>query len=201
MKTLIGVLCIVLLATITLVTDAPAQEARKTFASQGVWEVGGTMSFSTTWDVTNGKSSSNPDYIGSQPNPLYSLDLNPAFGYFVIDGLEIGANPLGVSYVSQGSSNYTLLKLLGSVAYNFKTPARVYPYVEGLAGYSLLLVDGDDPGGFTWAGRAGIKVAIGSSALLNVGAEYLQATLNLPSQSSRNGYNRLAVTAGFAIWV
>lgn len=192
MKTLIGVLCIVLLVTITLVTDAPAQEARKTFASQGVWEVGGTMSFSTTWNVNGGAAST---------TPLYSLDLNPAFGYFVIDGLEIGANPLGVSYVSQGSSNYTLLKLLGSVAYNFKTPARVYPYVEGLAGYSLLLVDGDDPGGFTWAGRAGIKVAIGSSALLNVGAEYLQATLNLPGQSSRNGYNRLAVTAGFAIWL
>ena len=192
MKTMIGVLCIGLLATITLVNEAPAQEARKTFASQGVWELGGTMSFSTTWDVNGGVAST---------NPLYSLDLNPAFGYFVIDGLEVGANPLGLSYVSQGSSSYTLLKLLGSVAYNFKTPARVYPYLEGLAGYSLLLVDGDDPGGFTWAGRGGVKVAIGSSALLNVGAEYLQATLNLPGQSSRNGYNRLAVTAGFAIWL
>jgi hypothetical protein len=192
MKTMIGMLCIVMLATLAIASPTQAQEARKAFATQGVLELGGTMAFSTTWNVSGGVAST---------NPLYTLELNPQIGYFVIDGLEIGANPLGLTYVSQGGSNYTLLKLLGSVAYNFRTPARVYPYVEGLAGYSLLLQDGDDPGGFTWAGRAGVKVAIGSSALLNVGAEYLQATLNYPSESSRNGYNRLAFVAGFSIWL
>jgi hypothetical protein len=187
-----GWVAIALAATIACAAHAPAQETRRTFASQGVWELGGTMSFSTLWNVSGGQASN---------TPVYTLDLNPVFGYFVIDGLEIGANPLGVSYVSQGGTSYTLLKLLGSVAYNYRTPARVYPYVEGLAGYSMLMATGDDAGGFTWAGRVGLKVSVGSSALVNVGVEYLQATLNLPSQTTRNGYNRLAVTAGFALWL
>jgi hypothetical protein len=169
------------------------EKATKSFATRGAIELGGSLSYSATWTVSDGVTSN---------DPIHLFGATPYVGYFVIDGLEVGANPLGVTYISQGSSHVTELKLLGSVAYNFKTPTRIFPFLEGLAGYSWISSSSStDRGGFTWGGRGGIKVPVAAGALLNVGVQYLQVTLNHSGAPTRTGYNELGAVAGFTVWL
>jgi hypothetical protein len=181
-------------ALLVIAAGGSAQEkASKSFATRGAIELGGSLSYSATWTVSDGATNN---------DPIHLLSATPYVGYFVIDGLEVGANPLGVTFVSQGLSHATELKLLGSVAYNFKTPTKIFPFLEGLAGYSWISSSSStDRGGFTWGGRGGIKVPVAAGALLNVGVQYLQVTLNHSGASTRSGYNELGAVAGFTVWL
>ncbi len=191
-RTVIALLCCVT-TLIVATAELSAQEGRKTFASQGTVEVGGSISFSSTWGVSGGTV---------ENDPVITFTAEPYVGYFVIDGLEVGANPLGVTVLSSGNTTVTALDLYGSVAYNFKTPSKIFPYLEGLAGYTMVTVTNSTSsnGGFSWGGRGGIKVALTPGALLNLGAEYRQVDLSPSGASGRYGYNRLAAVAGFSIW-
>jgi hypothetical protein len=168
-------------------------ERAKTFAVRGTFELGGSVSYSASWSVANGSTSG---------SALHQVTAMPYAGYFVIDGLELGVNPLGFTYVSQGSAHLSEFKVLGSVAYNFRLPSRVYPFVEGLAGYAFASGSGvSDRGGFSWGGRGGLKVGIAGGALLTVGVQYLQVTLKPSGVTARSGYNELGAVVGFSVWL
>jgi hypothetical protein len=189
-----------LLIAILLVCSALAagQEQRHHFTSRGTVELGGSATYQSVWGVVSGTTSNSPAFIFSAM---------PFVGYFVIDGLELGLNPAGI-VVSGGTgrSTVTQLRALFAPSYNFRTSTVSTPFVEGLAGVTTQTTDATAGGtttlaGFTWGGRAGIKVALTERGLLNIGVQYLQVTLNPSGASSRNGYNELSVTAGWTVWL
>jgi hypothetical protein len=169
-----------------------AQE--KSFAQKGVVELGGSVSFSSRVAVYNGST---------YGDAFTTFSVQPYIGYFVTDKFELGVNPLGITYMSQGSSNATQIGIFLAPSYNFTTTSgNLFPFIEGLIGYTSQTSTGStDLSGLSYGGRAGIKVPVGGSGLLNIGVQYLMITLNRSGSSSRNGENDLAIAAGFAVWL
>jgi hypothetical protein len=160
------------------------------FAAQGTTEAGGSISFLSMSPVSN-------DQTGDATT---TFTFAPFVGYFVTDGFEIGVNPLGITVFSfPHSSSETLISIFVAPSYNFKTEGNAYPFIEALLGYTSES-NGTTYSGFSWGGRGGVKVAVTGNALLNLGLEYLQVTLNPSGASKRNGYNQLLVSAGFTVW-
>jgi len=174
---------------------AQQQEARKTFAMAGTFEVGGSAGFSSTSQVRNGTTG----------DPKYLIAFSPTAGYFVIDALEIVVNPLSVNYEWGGNSTQATLMPMGGLAYNFRLHPRAFPYLEGVAGY--VYVRSDDgavittSSGLAWAGRGGVKFLITGTALVNIGLQYQQVTLDRSTDTGRNGYNVFSASVGLTVWL
>ena len=192
MKFLSKFFCFLFAAIIMIQLTIYSQD--KKFAQKGVVELGGSVSFSSRVAVYNGST---------QGDAFTTFSLQPYIGYFVTDKFELGMNPLGITYMSQGSSNATQIGIFVAPAYNFiTTSGNLFPFIEGLIGYSSQTSTGStDRSGFSYGGRTGIKVSVGSSALLNISVQYLMITLNRSGASDRNGENDLAIAAGFTVWM
>ncbi len=175
---------------ILLLSADASSQTHERFATQGVLEIGGSLVFQQITPVSNGKTGTSLSYLSIAPN----------FGIFVIDGLEVGLNPLGVSTVSGSGPTLTTLNFMGFISYNQSTPSGViFPFVEGQAGYTAQ-TSGSTISGFTWAGRAGIKAAVVKGGLLTLGAMYTQITLSPEGAKERYGSNIFSVATGFTVW-
>jgi len=181
-----------------IVPGASAQQQtqpRKRFGSPGTVELGGNMTFTASQGVAGGKN-------GTWD---YDFSMLPYAGYFVIEGLELGINPAGVAVHRSGDTTTVQLRILFAPSYNFHTATIVTPFVEGLAGFTSasLIQTGSTRSntGFTFGGRAGIKVALIERGMLNIGVQYLMITLNPPGATTRNGSNEFAVSAGWTVWL
>jgi len=176
-------------------TPAPTQP-HKYFGMRGTVELGGSVSFASMQNVVKGTTG----------NWVYDLSAVPYAGYFILDGVELGINPAGLSYQKgTGDSSSVQLRMLFAPSYNFHTSTMVTPFVEGLAGLSThsLSISGktNTISGFTWGGRVGIKSAVTDKGLLVIGVQYLQITLNPSGSTSRNGFNEFSIDAGWTVWL
>ncbi len=167
-----------------------SQEQPARFGSKGQVELGGSASFQSYTPVHDGKTGSTASFI----------TINPFVGVFILDRLEIGLNPLGLTVMTSGGGASTGLLALGSIAYHPPSPAFVHPFVEGLAGYSLQ-TNGTTYRGFTWGGRGGVKMSITGNGLLNLAIQYLQVTMNREGATERNGSNQLSISLGYTVWL
>lgn len=175
--------------------QAPTQP-RKYFTMHGTVELGGSVTFAATQGVVQGTTR---DWV-------YELSALPYVGYFILDGLELGINPAGLTLnKGTGDSTAVQLRLLFAPSYNFHTSTIVTPFVEGLAGLTThsLSVSGrtNTISGFTWGGRVGIKSALTEKGLLLIGIQYLQITLNPSGGTARNGFNEFSISAGWTVWL
>ncbi len=183
-----------LMLTPVLLLAQPAEPPRH-FAMEGVVELGGSVGFQATRQVVNGTTS----------DPVYALSASPFAGYFVLNELELVANPLGVAWTKNGGNTTTDLRFLAGPSYNFRTGTIVYPFVEGLAGMTVRVLGTESTSttlsGFSWGGRGGVKIGLPGRGLLVLGAQYLVITLDPSGAPNRNGQDELSVVAGFNIWM
>jgi len=186
--------CVLSVPVVAQVSSSP--QPKKGFASAGVWELGGSATFSRSTPVIG----------GSTGEANYKLSAIPYVGYFLMDGLELGVNPLGVALTGDGDTTNTELRFLFAPSYNVDLGGRLYPFIEGLAGYTALIVDYPGGGrstrsGFSWGGRLGVKFPVTARGLLNVGVQFLAVTLDPKGASTRNGTDELSLSVGFALWL
>ena len=167
---------------------------KEVFAYRGTWELGGTLGFLASTPVTN----------GSTGETGYTITATPYVGYFLFHGLEVGANPLAFTWNREAGVTTTDLRLLASAGYNFFAGASLYPYAEGVAGYTRRETSSDGStatlSGFTWGGRGGLKVALLEGSVLVLGVQYLRVTLSPSGADSRSGSNEIAGFAGWSVW-
>lgn len=110
------------------------------------------------------------------------VTLSPSIGYFVADGLSIGAD---LNLVT--TEGETVLSALPSATYYFDTQSQVKPFVGLGIGYSSISIDDSYYGDETFSG-----LALGA----NLGMVYLfnkNAGLNLGLQYMRNDFSDLGV--------
>jgi hypothetical protein len=183
---------LIFLSFITIVClNVKAQD----FGKKGVIETGGTISFSSITSVSDGETA-------DESTTIFSLQ--PAIGYFIVDGFEIGLAPAFTS-LSSGDNTTSMFGIFLAPAYNFNTGGKVYPFIEGRIGYNTVNTDDGQTdqtlSGLSYGGRGGIKVQLGGSSLLNLGVEYMLITLNPEDwEGDRNGVNYLAVSAGWTVF-
>ena len=165
----------------------------KLFARKGTVELSGNISFSSYTPVFN-------DMSGTAAT---IFTLAPQIGVFASDGFEIGLRTgisllPGVSIISSGGNNSTtVLGLFFAPSYNFVTTSEMlFPFLEGQAGYTSISSGSNTNSGFSYGGRAGLKIIAAGHLLLTVSVEYLAITLNAPSANERSGYNYLNIGVG-----
>lgn len=165
------------------------------FATKGDIEAGGNLGWSSTTSVSAGESA---DESSS------NLWLEPYIGYFLMNNLEIGIVP-SFSSSSFGDNSNNGFGIYLAPAWNFDLKSNVYPFIEGRIGYNTESFDNGttdvSSSGIAWCVRGGVKVQVGSSALVNFDVMYKQVTLNPENyDGDRNGYNQLGIMAGFTIF-
>lgn len=183
---------VVIVCMITFVAT-PVLSQGKPFATQGVVELAGSVSFASFTQVSNGKT--------GDGTTLFSL--GPHIGYFPADGIEIGFDPgvtilPGVSVATPEKGDaITLMQLFLYPAYNFRIEgSHVTPYIEVPLGYTSMSSGNTTQSGFSWGVKGGIKVVATGQMLLTFYGEYLQLTLDpenrSPNASGRYGLNYLS---------
>ncbi len=175
-----------LLCALTITASSFAQSK---FATGGIIELGGQVAFSSTTNVSNGETA-------DKSSSLFSI--GPYFGYFIFSGFELGFMPQ-VSLYSYGDYSSRIMHLFVAPAFNFSGGSNLFPFIEGLVGYSSSSYDDGitthDYSGISYGARAGIKYAVGNF-LFNAGVKYLLITLNPENADKRNGYNELSIAVG-----
>jgi len=160
------------------------------FTTKGIWEIGGTISYTSQTAVSNGKTAEHAYNTFALHVPVY---------YFVIDGLEVGLIP-EYDNVSYGDNSSSLFAFSAGVAYNFNTRSNAYPFFEGRIGYNSES-DGSTLSGILWSLRGGAKIRVGGNALLGIGLFYEQRTLESSGHvGDRNGINTWGFDAGFGVF-
>jgi hypothetical protein len=178
-----------------LLATAVAQETG--FATKGIIEVSGSVSYSNYTNVTRGTASS---------NSMSFFSFGPKISYFIVNGFELGFDPgiailgflPGLSFeTSSGSSTTTLTQLFVAPAYNFRSEgSRVVPFIEVPVGYTSISGSGSSASGLSWGVRAGIKTIASSHFLITFFGEYFQMTFTPQGQSDREGFNFLSFGIG-----
>jgi hypothetical protein len=171
-----------------------SQDAK--FATKGIVEIGGSVSFSSFTPVVNGESAE---------DGLSILTFAPQFGYFLGDGFELGfATGIsllpGISSISPDEGDgVTLVQLFAAPSYNFTTGSEsAFPFIEGLLGFTSVASGGDDASGFSYGGRAGAKIVLVDHLLMTVSGQYLLITFNPEGADERNGFNYLSFGVGIS---
>jgi hypothetical protein len=179
---------VVLVCLLLLYQIAPA--AKSNFAQKGEIELGGSL----------GYMSSTPVYGGQTGTATSTIQLSPYFGYFISDGFELGVDPFSIVSISSGGSSMTQILFLIAPSYNFTTSGNIYPFVEGLIGYSSISGGGTTGSGLCWGLKGGIKINITGNGLLNFGLQYAQYTYTPSGSSDRVGSNNISLIGGFTIF-
>ena len=187
---LAGALC-----TAALVSLQVAFPQTKEYATQGVFELGGNVSFSSITGVSNGKT--------GDATTIFSVA--PRIAGFVTDGFQIGFSPgisflpiSGMTVISPPSGeSTTLLQLFAFPAYVVRTAGqKYYPFVEVPFGYTQLSSGGNAESGFSWGFRGGVKATPVGNLLLTIFGEYYQITLNREGAKERSGFNLFTFGVG-----
>lgn len=193
MKTAKLLSAVVAIVCIVTLDATPVCSQGKPFATRGVVELGGSVSYASFTDVSNGKTG---DVI-----TLFSF--GPHIGYFPTDGFEIGFNPgitllPGISILTPEKGDATTVtQLFFSPAYNARIEgSNVIPYIEVPLGYTSMSSGKTTQSGFSWGIKGGIKVIATGQMLLSFYGEFLELTFNpenpSPNASGRYGLNYLS---------
>jgi opacity protein-like surface antigen len=159
------------------------------FGKQGVLEFGGTAGFMSLTPVVNGETG----------DATSTIMFEPTVGYFIIDGLEVGLNPLSISSTSPPEGDaLTTIGIWAFGGYHFNTMSKIHPYIEGLIGYTSMSAGGESHGGFAFGAGAGVKFELAGGLLLNAGLDYRFYTYDFDQTDKRDGVNALSVAVGLS---
>jgi hypothetical protein len=183
----------IILLSLILCSPVNAQKL-KSFATKGVWELGGTIFYSSSTPVQNGTTGT----------ATTTFQFQPVAGYFVANSIEIGLQP---SFTSQSSAGFTVTNtgIYLAPAYNFILNNKIYPAVVALVGFTSTSFSSTgfpsySASGFSWGGEAGVKMNLLGNSLLFVGLQYLQVTNNPSGSLNRSGQNVVTFGAGWNVF-
>jgi hypothetical protein len=185
---------------IILLFSASACSVHAQYATRGVAEFGGSIAYSSSKLVSDGDV---------QDNSLAILNFMPYVNYFIIDGFSIGLSPGVNMFKYTGYSAITNYNLFVVPGFTFSTGKSIFPYVEAMLGYTGLSSDNItaesyteklDNSGFSWGGKAGVKLLVGHNGLVSIGVSYEQLNFSAKGADKRTGVNNLAFSLGFSVF-
>lgn len=188
MKNFFALLTITLFLFLVSACNVQAQ-----FATKKVIELGGAISYSSTTAVSEGTSASESTSI---------FQFMPYANYYIMNGFSLGLSP-GINIVkfagsSESITNYSIFFVPG---YTFSTKSNVFPYIEGMVGYTSLSQDTTlDLSGISFGAKGGVKLVVGKSGVVSIGFSYILFNLSPKDADKRSGYNNLAFSLGYSIF-
>lgn len=126
--------------------------------NKGNWIVSGSSSLQVI--------STNPE--GGESST--TVTLSPSVGYFVANGLSIGAN---VNLLSR--KGYTTFSILPTASYYLKTNSPVHPYFQLGVGYSSISYESVSKGGLALGSGIGAMYLLNKLVGVNLGVQYTRS--------------------------
>jgi outer membrane protein W len=195
----------IMIGVIITALAVPVFSQGKDYATKGIWEIGGSVSYNSntiTYKGTNGFPDTDTTYK--------TLTFAPEVSYFVIDNFSLG---LMLEYVNNKSEeeNYNDITdeietytdkshsttLFLTPTYVFKQD-KIYPYIGALLGtYSTSW----DESATKYGLRGGVKIKIGENGLLNLGLQYLFGSGEIKNEEKVDIATKdLKLSAGLSIY-
>ena len=166
-------------------------QSKNKFAKEQIWELGGSVGFSSITEVDNGNSGT----------AMTNISFHPYAGYFFLDGFEVGLIT-GIDFIKQGGWDNSTFVIYLAPAYNFNTNSNAYPYIQGGIGYNQVSYSNyRSYSGLAWDLEAGVKLNLFGNSLLKFSFDYNQKTQNPENyDGKRNGINTFNFIVGFNIF-
>jgi len=188
MKNFFALLTILLLLSFVSASNVHAQ-----YATKGTIELGGAVSFSSTTAVSNGTTA-------DQSSTLFQF--MPYGNYYITDGFSLGLSPgIDILKYAGASDSYKLYAVFFVPGYAFITKSNMYPFIEGMVGYTAMKVGSSDLSGISFGGKGGVKLLVGSNGIITAGLSYMLFNLSPKGADKRSGYNNIAFSFGYSIFI
>jgi len=180
-----------LLISILLLSFLASCNVHAQYATKGAIELGGAVSFSSTTAVSNGTAA-------DQSSTLFQF--MPYGNYYITDGFSLGLSPgIDILKYAGASDSYKLYAVFFVPGYAFTTKSNIYPFIEGMVGYTAMKAGSSDLSGISFGGKGGVKFLVGSNGIITAGLSYMLFNLSPSGASSRSGYNDLALSFGYSV--
>ncbi len=188
MKKVFALFTIILMVLFLASCTANAQ-----YAKQGTVELGGTASYSSTTQVVNGTSA-------SESTTLFQF--MPYVSYFFVDNFSVGFAPsiniLNPAFSANDTKFYGIFAVPG---YSFNTNSNVFPYIEGLLGYTSVDFGTGSNSGLSYGGKGGIKLMVGQNGAASFGVSYMVIDISPSGSTGRTGFNNFAFSVGYSVFI
>ncbi|MGA7838298.1 MAG: hypothetical protein WB996_10045 [Ignavibacteriaceae bacterium] len=187
MKKVLAIVTIIFLVLFISACNVHAQYAKKNTV-----ELGGSISYSSTTQVSDGNTA-------SDANTLFQFQ--PYASYFLYDNFSVALSP-GITILSPAGATesikgYALFLVPG---YTFNMKSNLFPYFQAMIGYTALKQGGTDLSGISFGAKGGAKLIVGNSGAVSFGISYILFNLSPSGASNRNGFNNLAFSMGYSIF-
>jgi len=192
---------LVLIAGTILLLLLAACNAQAQYATRGVVELGGAVSFSSSTMVSNGETAEKSTTI---------FQCMPYVNYFLTDAFSIALVPgINIIKIAGSESSIKIYGLFAAPGFAFNAGGKIYPYIQGMVGYTAVKADGNpltggtgetDLKGVSFGGKAGIKIGAGKNGLAAIGASYMIINISPKDAEKRSGLNNLAFSLGYSIY-
>jgi len=195
---------IALISLLFIANNTNAQSTKHIYTGKGAWELGGELFF-TSFD--NEHSRLGNEFTSGSSNSYTNFALDADAGYFVINGLKLGAD-LGFEADDVWGHTQNRIKVYFTPEYVMNTKSIIYPYIAASAGYTLFSVSSSSYDGFSWGAKGGVKLNIAGNSLLNIGLTYYEEQYNSTQQTfftpetviTKDKYKQLGVTLGWSVF-
>jgi hypothetical protein len=127
----------------------------------------------------------------------------PYGNYYITDGFSLGLSP-GIDMLKFTYSGKSYSEKLYAIffvpGYAFTTHGSLFPFIEGMVGYTAVSGDGlTDASGISFGGKGGVKLLVGSNGVITAGLSYMLFNLSPKGADKRSGFNDLAVSFGYSV--
>ncbi|HKI78982.1 MAG TPA: hypothetical protein VKA26_10605 [Ignavibacteriaceae bacterium] len=188
MKKIFAIIAIILLVVFVSACNVSAQ-----YATKGDIELGGAISYSSTTAVSNGNTA-------SESTSLFQFQ--PYASYFIFNGFSVALSPgIGILSPAGATESTKLYGIFLVPGYTFNMKSNIFPYVQGLVGYTALKSGATDNSGLSFGGKGGVKLVAGKNGLVSIGVSYMLINLSPSGASSRTGFNNFAISFGYSIFL
>lgn len=198
---------IALITGIILLLLLAACNAHAQYATMNVVELGGSISYSNSKMVSGGNTVQNESASIFQFLPYINYFITDGFSLALVPGINIISLTTPSTTSGSTTTSITNYALFLSPGYTFSTGGKLFPYIEGMVGYTKLKSDNNplggtsvDNGGISYGGKAGVKIAVGNSGLAAIGASYIFFNFTPKGADTRSGINNLAFSLGYSIY-
>ena len=182
-----------LFALVLAVLFLASCSAQAQYAKQGTLELGGAASYSSTTTVNNGTKDTEATTL---------LQFTPFVSYFFMDSFSVGIVPsISILNPAHATDNIKFYGLFAAPGYTFNMNSNVFPFIEGLVGYTSISSGGNSNSGLSYGGKGGIKLMVGQNGLASFGFSYMIIDVSPSGSTGRTGFNNFAFSVGYSVFI
>ena len=119
-----------------------------------------------------------------------------------LDNFSVGFAPsINILDVAHSTSTTKFYGIFAVPGYTFNTNSNVFPFIEGIVGYTSVDFGAGSNSGLSYGGKGGIKVMVGNNGAASFGFSYMIIDVSPSGSTGRTGFNNFAFSVGYSVFI